>query len=155
MKKWIIYISVILVMIDLLSKLLIVNSFEVGESLTVIKKFFSITFVKNTGAAWGMFSSGTIVLAMVSMVFLYFFIKYIVELKSISLFNVINYSLIISGIIGNMVDRLVRGYVVDFLNFYIFSYDFPVFNIADIFIVVGIILVMLDTILVGDKSDSK
>ena len=64
-------------------------------------------------------------------------------------------SLIISGIIGNMIDRIVRGSVIDFFNFYIFGYDYPVFNIADIFIVVGIILIVIESFWAGDKIDSK
>ena len=59
------------------------------------------------------------------------------------------------GIVGNLFDRLVRGYVIDFLNFNIFSYDFPVFNIADTFIVVGIILILIEMMIVGDKDESK
>lgn len=155
-KKIIILIlTIVLVLIDQISKILLSNSLSVGESHDIISGFFSITYVKNTGAAWGMFSNGTILLGILSVAFSLFFIKYIIDLKEISKFNLINYSLILAGIFGNMIDRFVRGFVVDFLDFKIFSYDFPVFNIADTFIVLGIIFVMIDILLVGDKSDSK
>ena len=54
--------------------------------------------------------------------------------------------MLFAGIIGNFIDRLVNGFVIDYLNFYIFGYDYPVFNIADIFIVLGIILMIIDVI---------
>ena len=148
-------ITVVLVIIDQLSKLLVVSNLSVGESLNIIPKFFSITSVENAGAAWGVFSDSTLALGVLSVVFSLFFIKFIIEQKEISKFNVINYSLVLSGILGNMIDRFVRNYVVDFIDFKIFSYDFPVFNIADTFIVVGILLIIVDMLLVGDKSDSK
>ena len=78
-----------------------------------------------------------------------------IKMEDVTTFNVITYSLIISGIIGNMIDRIVRGSVIDFFNFYIFGYDYPVFNIADIFIVVGIILIVIESFWAGDKIDSK
>ena len=151
----IIVITVILIVIDQLSKIFVSNNMSVGESTDIISGFFSITSVENTGAAWGIFSNGTLALGVLSVVFSLLFIKYIIDQKEISKFNVINYSLVLSGIFGNMIDRFVRGYVVDFLDFKLFSYDFPVFNIADTFIVLGIIFIMIDMLLVGDKSDSK
>lgn len=152
MKKRIFIIAFILFIIDMITKILVTSYMTVGSSINIIPGFFSITYVKNTGAAWGIFSNGTIILGLLSVVFLIFFIKYIIEQKSIRLFSSINYALIIAGILGNMVDRFARGFVVDFLNFQIFSYDFPVFNVADTFIVVGIILILIDYLLVGDKK---
>ena len=145
MKKKILLITIFSILIDQLSKLIIISNFEVGKSLSVIPSFFSITYVKNTGAAWGMFSNGTIILSLVSIVFLFFAFKYIYEAKNISLFNVFAYGMLLGGIIGNLIDRLIRGYVVDFLNFEIFNYDFPVFNIADCFIVISIILIIIES----------
>ena len=155
MKKKIIYLSLILLLIDQISKVLVAYYFEVGESKVIIDNFFSLTYIKNSGAAWGMFAGGTIFLAIVSILFLGFIISSIKKMEDVTTFNVITYSLIISGIIGNMIDRIVRGSVIDFFNFYIFGYDYPVFNIADIFIVVGIILIVIESFWAGDKIDSK
>lgn len=155
MKKKIIYLSLILLLIDQISKALVAYYFEVGESKVIIDNFFSLTYIKNSGAAWGMFAGGTIFLAIVSILFLGFIISSIKKMEDVTTFNVITYSLIISGIIGNMIDRIVRGSVIDFFNFYIFGYDYPVFNIADIFIVVGIILIVIESFWAGDKIDSK
>ena len=155
MKKKFIYLSLILLLIDQISKALVAYYFEVGESKVIIDNFFSLTYIKNSGAAWGMFAGGTIFLAIVSILFLGFIISSIKKMEDVTTFNVITYSLIISGIIGNMIDRIVRGSVIDFFNFYIFGYDYPVFNIADIFIVVGIILIVIESFWAGDKIDSK
>lgn len=155
MKKRIFIITFILFIIDMITKIIVTSNMTVGSSINVISGFFSITYVENTGAAWGIFSNGTVLLGLLSVVFLIVFTKYILDQKSISLFNSINYALIIAGVFGNMIDRFARGFVVDFLNFQIFSYDFPVFNVADIFIVIGIMLVVIDYLLVGGKNDSR
>ena len=155
MKKRIFIIAFILFIIDMITKIIVTSNMTVGSSINVISGFFSITYVENTGAAWGIFSNGTVLLGLLSVVFLIVFTKYILDQKSISLFNSINYALIIAGVFGNMIDRFARGFVVDFLNFQIFSYDFPVFNVADIFIVIGIMLVVIDYLLVGGKNDSR
>ena len=153
LKKKLLIFSLLCILIDQISKLLIVNSYDVNGGFSVIDGFFSITYIKNTGAAWGMFSNGTIILSLISIVFLFFMIKYIYELKKVSYLNVISYGMLLGGIIGNLIDRLVRNYVVDFLNFNIFGYDFPVFNIADCFIVISILLIVIESW--RDKSDSK
>ena len=69
--------------------------------------------------------------------------------------EIIGYSLLLGGAIGNLIDRIVYGYVIDFLDFYIFKYDFPIFNVADIGIVVGIILLLVSMILEVYKNDNK
>lgn len=147
MKKKLIIITIICIVIDFVSKLLVINNLKIGDSITIIPSFFSISYVRNTGAAWGMFSNGTIILAIVSMTFLFFAIKYIYELKNISKLSLISYGMLLGGIIGNLIDRLFRNYVIDFLSFNIFGYSFPVFNIADCFIVVSIILIIIETLL--------
>ena len=154
-KITILILSIVLIIIDQVSKILVVNNLSVGESKNIIDGFFSLTYVKNTGAAWGMFSNGTLILGLLSMVFSIILIKHVIESKKLSTLSVISYSLLLSGIIGNMLDRFIRGFVIDFLNFFIFSYDYPVFNIADVFIVVGIILIIIETFIEGDKNDSK
>lgn len=117
-----------------------------GRGIEIIKDFFYITEVKNTGGAWGMFSGNVLLLAVISavvVIVLYYFLK---NEKSLSKLSITYYAMLFAGIIGNFIDRLFNGYVIDYLNFYIFGYDFPVFNIADIFIVLGIILMIIDVI---------
>ena len=152
MKKKIFIIAIICFFIDFISKLLVINNLELGTGVTVIPGFFSISYIRNTGAAWGMLSNGTLVLAIGSIIFLVFAIKYIYDLKYISKLSMFSYGMFIGGIIGNLVDRVCRNYVVDFLNFYIFGYDFPVFNIADCFIVISIFLIVIESLLKEGKK---
>ena len=142
MKKKVYIISIIGILIDFLSKIFIMNKLSVGESKTIIKDFFYITHVNNKGAAWGLLSNNTILLIIVSVLFTCLFIYYI-EKNNLKIYEEISAGVILAGILGNMFDRIFRGYVVDFLNFYIFGYDYPVFNIADTFIVTGVIILMV------------
>lgn len=155
MKKKIFIIAIISFLIDQISKIVITNTFSLNETRTIIKSFFSLSYIQNTGAAWGLFEGKTILLAIISLIFLYFFVKYIIELKSINKFNMVSLGLILGGIVGNLFDRIVNNYVIDFLSFRLFSYNFPVFNLADTYIVVGIILIIIETFIEGDKNVSK
>ncbi len=117
-----------------------------GKGLEIIKDFFYIIHVKNTGGAWGIFSGNVTLLALVSafvVIVLYLFLR---KEKEVTKLSITYYGLLFGGIIGNLIDRLFYGYVIDFFNFYIFGYDYPVFNIADIFIVLGIILMVIDLV---------
>lgn len=142
LKKKIIVLTIILILLDQITKLLVTLSINLNTGISLIPSFFSLVYVQNTGAAWGMFSSGTIILALLSVIFLAFFVKYIIDRKDMDNFEVVISSMLIGGIVGNLIDRLVRGYVVDFFSFKIFSYNFPIFNVADCFIVISIILLL-------------
>ena len=155
MKKKIIYLTVFFVIIDQLIKLLVVNNLDVDTGFKVIPSFFSILYVRNTGAAWGIMSNGTLVLALFSIFFLIFAIKYVIELKNINYYKILSYSLLFGGIIGNLIDRILRNYVVDFLSFNIFSYSFPIFNVADCFIVISIVLIIIEMIYESNRSDNN
>ncbi len=142
MKKNVYLISIIGLLIDLFSKIYIINNLLVNDSKTVIKDFFYITYVQNQGAAWGILSNKISLLLFITIIFIILFIYYI-EKSELKRYEEIAYGLILSGVLGNMLDRIFRGYVVDFLNFYIFGYDYPVFNLADSFIVIGIIIIIV------------
>lgn len=117
-----------------------------GRGIELIRNFFYIIEVKNTGGAWGIFSGNVAFLAFISLfviVLLYFFLR---SEKSLNKLSITYYGFLFAGIIGNCIDRIVNGYVTDFLNFYILGYDFPVFNIADILIVVGVGLMIIDVV---------
>ena len=142
MKKKVYIYSIIGLIIDILTKLFMISKLPLGKSKVIIDKFFSFTMVHNTGGAFGIFSNNTILLLIISVLFVVGFIYYIEKNKAGKL-EEICYGMILSGIVGNMLDRLIRGYVIDFLDFKIFGYDYPVFNFADIFIVVGVILLII------------
>ena len=154
MKKKILIITLICILLDQLTKLLVISNIEVDTGFNIIPSFFSITYVKNPGAAWGIFSNSTIILALLSIVFLFFAIKYIYELKDISKLSMFSYGMLLGGIVGNLIDRLARNYVIDFFSFNIFGYSLPVFNVADCFIVISIILIIIES-LWRDKHDRR
>ena len=154
MKKWIVIIAFLGVFIDQISKFLVTYYMGVGDYFVVIRDFFLLRYIRNTGAAWGFFSNGTMFLIIISLIFLYFLIKYVTEERHFTKFSVLSYGLVFGGLIGNLIDRLFRGYVVDFFSFNIFGYDFPIFNVADIFIVVGVFLIFVESFFGGDYSDS-
>ena len=125
-----------------------------GRGIEIIHNFFYITFVKNTGGAWGIFSGNVIWLALISVAVVIVLVLFLRKEKELSKLTITYYSLLFAGIIGNLIDRIINGYVTDFLNFYLFGYDYPVFNIADCFIVIGIMLMFIDVVR-GEVNEHK
>ena len=123
------------VLLDQVSKYLITIFIEYGSQLPVIKDFFYITYTRNKGAAWGILQDGRYffigVTIIVSAVLVYMLVKSDNRVLRTSL------SMILGGAAGNFIDRVRVGSVVDFLDFYFGSYNFPTFNVADSFVVVG------------------
>ena len=144
MKK-ITLISLICIFIDQITKLIIKNTINLHSSIILIKNFFSLAYVKNYGAAWSILSGSRIFLITIALVSLYLIYNYFIKNKDLNKLEIITYGLLIGGIIGNLIDRIVFGYVIDFFDFLIFNYNFPVFNFADIFIVVSAGLIIIDT----------
>ena len=143
MKK-IFTLSSILLIIDIIVKLVVKFNMKLYDSIKVIDDFFYITYVKNTGAAWSILSGKQIFLIFISIVVIIGVIIYLKNKNNYKKIEIIAYSLLLAGSIGNLIDRVVYGYVIDYLNFYIFNYNFPVFNIADTCIVIGIMLLFID-----------
>lgn len=123
-----------------------------GKSITVIKGFFNITLIGNTGAAFSILSSNTILLIVISVVVLNVIYFGFIKGKELTDFEQLSYGLLIGGIMGNLIDRVVRMQVIDYLDFTFFGYNFPVFNLADIAIVVSMILIVFQ-IIKGDKHE--
>ena len=145
MKKKPYIIAFIFFIIDLVSKQVIANIFKLGESIPVIKNFFYLTYVQNKGAAWSILEDHRILLLIIPVIALFLINKHMNK-EELSKGEFISFGMIIGGIVGNLFDRLIFGYVIDFLDFKIFGYDYPVFNLADSFIVVGIIILMIISI---------
>ncbi|MFV0380452.1 MAG: signal peptidase II [Anaerorhabdus sp.] len=146
-------IIITILCIDLFTKYIVSINFALYESIKVIDNFFYITFAKNTGAAWSLFSGRVGVLTLISLVgVLVFFFLYI-NTKEHDKFEKIAISLMIAGGLGNLLDRFILGYVRDFLHFKIFNYDFPIFNVADMSLCIGIAILFILTILKKDEFD--
>lgn len=137
MKNKIIYLMGALVLIiDQLTKMFI------DKSRTIIEGFFYLNPVNNHGAAWSMFDNQTIFLISVSLVILVILFRYQVFFK-MNIRNKIAFGLVYGGLLGNLLDRVMFGYVRDFLDFTIFGYNYPIFNLADTCLVIGVILLIV------------
>ena len=132
-------------LIDLITKQIVSHILILHKSIKIISNFFYLTYTRNTGAAWSILKDQRIMLLILSVIVLFIINKYINKEKLNKSENII-YGMIIGGILGNLFDRLIYGYVIDFIDFKIFGYDYPVFNLADTFIVVGIILLIIISI---------
>lgn len=150
----IILISLV-VIIDIISKLLVSNNLLLSKSVTIIPNFFYLTYAHNYGAAWSIFENNTLAITIISFIVILGISYYVFKNKVTRKIEIIGYSLLLGGAIGNLIDRIIYGYVIDFFDFYIFGYDFPIFNIADIGIVTGIILLLISMILEVNNNDNK
>ena len=145
-EKTIVYTFALLYfIIDIVSKSIILRSGNVLFKKEVIKDFFYLDLQKNTGAAFSILEGATIFFVVVGILALIFIHRYLLKEK-LNTLKILSYSLLIGGIVGNLFDRILYGYVVDFLSFKFGDYYFPVFNFADSFIVVGAIILGIDII---------
>ena len=141
MKKRNVMLVILLLLIDQGSKG-IMEAILTGKSITVIPNFFSLVFVTNTGAAWSIMQGNTLFLIILGIIAIFSLIFVMPTIKE-SIWKSISFTMLYAGIIGNLLDRAIFHYVKDFLKFTIFGYEYPVFNFADIFIVVGAILLIV------------
>lgn len=127
------------------------GAFSLGEHIAgPFLGLFRFTLVHNTGAAWGMFGTATVPLAIVSIVVSAIFVAFLVYERRANVGQAVGIALIVAGGIGNAIDRFSQGYVVDFIDFTFI--DFPVFNIADIGVTCGLVILVVATF-VSWRSD--
>ncbi len=133
-----ILLSVLIILSDQFTKDIININHESLINNNLI--FFSIDYVKNYGAAFNILSGNRIFLSTVSVIITFFLIYFILYKKNTSNLELCSYSFILAGTIGNGIDRITKGYVIDFINLNFI--DFPIFNIADISINIGLIFII-------------
>jgi signal peptidase II len=136
-------LALVIIAIDQITKILIVKNMELGESIQVIENFLHITSHRNTGAAWGILAGQMWFFYIVTVIVVIGLIYYIQTMARTHILLGISLGLMLGGAIGNFIDRLFRKEVVDFVDTYIFGYNFPVFNVADSALTVGVILLMI------------
>lgn len=159
MKKRNIYIIIfilLLIILDQFTKILVINSFNEGDSLILINNFLKFYYIKNTGISFGLFSGKVLIVIFVT-IFIMFYIMYEMFVKKNNKMILLSGSLILSGAIGNLIDRVFRGFVVDFISFTLFGKEMAVFNVADMLITFGVIVYLIDLLLEGknEKNRSK
>lgn len=131
-------VSLAVALADQIVKVLILRDFHVGESVVVIPGLFSLSYIQNTGAAWGMlqgFNNWLVVLSVVMLLVIVIFRRHFL---ADTLVHRLAMGLMLGGIAGNLLDRWRLGYVVDFVDVYWRHHHFPAFNIADAAICVGV-----------------
>lgn len=142
-------VCALIVILDQMSKAVVVKNFELGESLDIIKGFFSLTYVENRGAAFGMLQGARvffIILTVAVFVLAFFYLR---KNRPSGVLEKLSISFIAGGALGNFIDRAFLSYVRDFLSADFI--DFPVFNIADCFICIGAALYILSVFLHDKK----
>lgn len=138
-----IILFVILLLLDQFTKYIIEQSFYLYESIPIIEDLFNLTYVENRGIAFGLFQGKLNIISVLTVLAIIGIFVYVLkERKSLSMLEKISYTLILSGAVGNMADRIFRGFVIDMLDFRgIWSF---VFNLADVWINLGVALLLLD-----------
>ena len=151
MKKEPYIIALLFFIVDLISKQLIMKLMSLSESIKIIDNFFYITYTRNNGAAWSILENKRILLLIITVFALFLINKYMNKEKLTKL-ECFTYGMIIGGILGNLFDRIFYEEVIDFIDFRIFGYNYPIFNLADCFIVIGIFILIIMTIK-GEKNE--
>lgn len=146
--------SIIVLAIDQITKIIISSYISLGDSISLIPNLFGISYKQNYGAAFGILSNMTNILILVSFVGLIVVYRYIRTFK-VNKRNNLAFGFLFGGICGNLIDRIFLGYVRDFFDLYIFSYKIPTFNIADMMILSGVILLIIAIIKGEDEYNEN
>ncbi|MFS0861415.1 signal peptidase II [Fredinandcohnia sp. 179-A 10B2 NHS] len=148
-------LALFVVILDQLTKWVIVKYMEIGDRISVIENFIYITSHRNKGAAWGILQGQMWFFYIVTAIVLVMLVIYIQKLKPNQKLFGIALAFMLGGAIGNFIDRIFRKEVVDFIDTYIFTYDFPIFNIADSALVIGVGFILILTLFEGKLDKEK
>ena len=145
--------SFFIVLLDQFSKFLILSTLGFERSKNFIPHLLNLTLVKNKGAAFSLFSNSTNILTIISILASLILISIILISPPRSFWNSTGFAYLLGGTVGNGIDRLFKGYVLDFVE--ILPINFPIFNVADISINIAILCFLIDIIKIKDKSSPK
>lgn len=145
---WII-LSLVVAGADQLVKYIVLENISLTDTVEVIPKILQFVYVKNTGAAFSLLSGKTYILSIVSLAVCIFLILYLIKKRPSSRLLLVSLGLILGGAVGNMIDRMFRNFVVDYIE--VLFVQFPVFNLADVAITVGAALLMIYVIFFDNK----
>jgi signal peptidase II len=148
-------IALFIILLDQFTKWLIVKNMYIGESIPVIDQFLYITSHRNKGAAWGILQGQMWLFYVITVIVIAGIVYYIHNAAKGKRLLGVSLAFMLGGAIGNFIDRLFRKEVVDFIHTYIFNYNFPVFNIADSALVIGVGLLMIQMLLEERESKEK
>lgn len=145
-------IALAIIIFDQLTKWIVVKEMELGESIPVIDNFLYITSHRNRGAAWGILPGQMWFFYVITIIVVIGLIVYIRKINKADKWLGVALGLMLGGAIGNFIDRVFRQEVVDFVNTYIFTYDFPIFNVADSALAVGVGIMFILTLFEGKQK---
>lgn len=157
-KKYLLFLTVIPLIIDIITKNLIKSKLMLYDAVPVIDGFFNIVYVLNPGAAFSFLhdmNESYRRLFFITVTIIAIFVVLYIFAREKSKINTAGFALILSGAIGNLIDRIIIGKVVDFLDFYYKTYHFPAFNVADSCITVGVALIIIDMLFFSKKRDNN
>ncbi len=150
----VLFVSAVLVLADQVSKTIVVRTMSLYESVPIIQNFFHFTYITNDGMAFGInFPFGYFMFTTVSILLTAFLFWYLWSVRNHSIIIRLGIGLIIAGAIGNLIDRIFLGEVIDFLDFMIGDFHWYVFNLADSYVTVGMGLVLFDSIVLEKKRE--
>ncbi|MCI9523474.1 MAG: signal peptidase II [Erysipelotrichaceae bacterium] len=147
MKKKHLFVFLMILLIDQLTKFYVSSHMMLGQKIPIISGFFNFTYYHNTGAAWSMLEGKMwffYIITIVALIAMWMFYQHAKESDVITRYGLV---LMMAGTVGNFIDRLCFQYVRDFIDFIIFGYDFPVFNIADMALCIGVFFIIIDIFL--------
>ncbi len=149
--------AAIILFLDQLSKLMVAEvwSLPVGYRNDILENVFTFVHWRNKGAAWGIFDGHTFLLGIVSAVVLVLMIVFFRSLTEGHRMQELGFGLVLGGVVGNLLDRFIRGSVVDFLWFHHDSFSWPAFNIADSGITIGVTLYVLSVLWHSWKASQR
>lgn len=146
--------AAIFFIIDRFSKLIIVNNSH-NMPLSIIENFFTITFVKNPGVAFGWFPDWRLPPILMALTMIIIITYYSLKLPEEERITRWALALLVGGAVGNLYDRVTYGFVIDFFLFHFGSFDFPVFNIADVIIDLGVFMLFIDIFFLSPDDDGE
>ncbi len=160
MRKYHFLIAILVVVLDHVSKWLVASNITLHDSISVLPGFFRLTHVRNSGAAFGLFADSSsewkvAILILFSLLALAVVSALLWKNSHSMTTTGVGLALILGGAVGNLWDRLVTGQVVDFLDFYVGSYHWPAFNVADSAIVIGALLLVAEILFAKSPAEQN
>jgi signal peptidase II len=159
-RKYHFLIAILVIVLDRMSKWLVAGNITLHDSISVLPGFFRLTHVQNSGAAFGLFAESSsewkvAILILFSILALAVVSALLWKNSHSMTVTGVGLALILGGAVGNLWDRLLTGHVVDFFDFYLGSYHWPAFNVADSAIVIGALLLVAEILFARSPAEQK
>ncbi|SDW03096.1 signal peptidase II Aspartic peptidase. MEROPS family A08 [Marinococcus luteus] len=152
--KWHYLLAALIIIFDQVTKYIVAASMRIGESIEVVPSFLYLTSHRNAGAAFGILQGQRWFFLIITIVVIAVVVYYMQQYGTLSFTFGIPLALVLGGAIGNFIDRMLFGEVVDFVDVYLFAYNYPIFNVADAALTVGVVWLIIGMFL-DERSRKK